>query len=84
MMSACVKWAKEQVEEFNAILHRQLSSVDPQSQTWRDCLDQAHQHAAVLGGVGLDFKNLIGQDVQSDGTVGLDGISRAAGALGIY
>lgn len=64
MMSACVKWAKEHVDDFNVILARQLSSVDQESTVWKECMDQAHKHAAMLTSVGLDFKYLIGKGVE--------------------
>jgi exocyst complex component 8 len=66
MMSACVKWAKEHVDNFNRILSRQLTSLDAESNVWRECMDQAHTHAALLAEVGLDFKDLIGKAVESE------------------
>lgn len=66
MMSACVKWAKEQVDAFNEILARQLSSVEQNSKVWNECMDQAKEHAKTLSEVGLDFKNLIGRDITSE------------------
>ena len=76
MMSACVKWAKEEVEAFNAILARQLSSTEHGGATWRQCMGEARQHAEMLSDVGLDFKNLVGQDMakpsgSNGGPVGL-------------
>ncbi|CAK7220999.1 exocyst complex component exo84 [Sporothrix bragantina] len=62
MMSACVKWAKEEVEAFNRILARQLSSTDRDGEAWRKCMDQAHEHAQMLSDVGLDFRNLVGHE----------------------
>jgi len=62
-MSACVKWAKEHVDAFNVLLARQLSSVDQTSPLWKECMDQAHQHASLLKGVGLDFTELIGKGI---------------------
>lgn len=61
-MSACVKWAKEQVDIFNTILARQLSSIDQNSATWTECMNQAREHAKMLNAVGLDFSSLIGRD----------------------
>ena len=75
MMSACVKWAKEEVESFNAILARQLSSTECGGELWRKCMDQAREHAEMLSDVGLDFKNLVGRDLARpsgpNGPVGL-------------
>jgi hypothetical protein len=61
MMSACVKWAKEQVDAFNLILERQLSGAERGGPVWTDCMKQAKEHAKMLSEVGLDFKNLIGR-----------------------
>ncbi|KAL8869623.1 MAG: hypothetical protein Q9174_004133 [Haloplaca sp. 1 TL-2023] len=59
MMSACVKWAKEQLDGFNVILGRQLSSVQRGSETWNECIEQAKEHAMLVDQVGLDFKGLV-------------------------
>ena len=61
MMSACVKWAKEQVDQFNDILLRQLSNSDPGEKRWIESMNQARDHAKMLAEVGLDFDNLIGR-----------------------
>jgi hypothetical protein len=61
MMSACVKWAKGHVDEFNQLLQRQLSSVDSESATYKECMERAMLHANMLEEVGLDFKDLIGR-----------------------
>lgn len=60
MMSACVKWAKEQLDRFNVILARQLSSVQRDSPTWNECMSRAREHAAMMDEVGIDFKELVG------------------------
>jgi exocyst complex component 8 len=61
LMSACVKWAKEQVDTFNVILARQLSSTPQDGAIWNNCMNQAKEHAKMLSDVGLDFKSLIGR-----------------------
>ncbi|EJP70849.1 exocyst complex component EXO84 [Beauveria bassiana ARSEF 2860] len=67
MMSACVKWAKQEVEAFNAILARQLSSTERGGPVWTECMNRAKEHATKLSAVGLDFQNLVGRiDVPSD------------------
>ncbi|KAI1852489.1 hypothetical protein JX265_011125 [Neoarthrinium moseri] len=66
MMSACVKWAKEEVEGFNVILARQLSSVEKDSEVWSKCMDRAKVHAQMLSEVQLDFRDLIGKEVLAD------------------
>jgi hypothetical protein len=66
MLSACVKWAKEHVDGFNALLERQLSSVDESSDTYKECMERAHLHASMLNEVGLDFKNLVGKKEAAD------------------
>jgi exocyst complex component 8 len=65
MMSACVKWAKEQVDTFNTILERQLSSTEHGGTVWTECMNQAKDHAKMLSDVGLDFKTLIGRNLDS-------------------
>lgn len=73
-MSACVKWAKEQVDTFNIILARQLSSTERNGPIYNECMDQAKEHAKMLSEVGLDFKSLVGQEVverEQNGPVGL-------------
>jgi hypothetical protein len=58
-----VKWAKEQVDAFNLILARQLSSAETGGPVWTECMNQAKEHAKMLSEVGLDFKTLVGRDV---------------------
>ena len=75
-MSACVKWAKEHVDQFNILLKRQLSSVDEDGKLWTECMDLAHEHARTLRDVGLDFSELVGSGVRESessrgGPVGL-------------
>ncbi|PKS08794.1 hypothetical protein jhhlp_003403 [Lomentospora prolificans] len=64
MMSACVKWAKTEVEAFNVILARQLSGTDRDSVVWKNCMERVHEHARLLSEVGLDFRNLVGKDLK--------------------
>lgn len=75
MMSACVKWAKEEVEAFNLILARQLSSTERGGQVWTECMERAQIHANMLSEVGLDFRNLVGRELKGPdapaGPVGL-------------
>jgi len=66
LMSACVKWAKEHVDAFNVLLDRQLSSVDRSMPVWQECITQAHQHAAMLREVGLNFSELVGRGIQEE------------------
>lgn len=61
MMSACVKWAKEEVDAFNVILARQLSSTERGGAVWTQCVDRAKEHAKKLSEVGLDFGDLVGR-----------------------
>ncbi|KAI1342417.1 serine/threonine-protein phosphatase pp2a catalytic subunit [Xylariaceae sp. FL0016] len=58
MMSACVKWAKEEVDAFNEILARQLSSTERDGVVWKQCMERAKTHAEMLEEVQLDFKDL--------------------------
>jgi hypothetical protein len=72
-----VKWAKEQVDAFNIILARQLSSADRGGPVWTECMNQAKEHAKMLSEVGLDFKNFIGRDVRTAS------MGRDVGGLGL-
>lgn len=76
MMSACVKWAKEEVEAFNTILARQLSSTERDGSVWKECMERAQTHAAMLSEVGLDFRNLVGRELK-------DPEAMAAGPVGL-
>ncbi|GAB1319113.1 exocyst complex component exo84 [Madurella fahalii] len=80
MMSACVKWAKEEVDAFNAILARQLSGEEEGSQVWTQCMERAREHALLLTEVGLDFRNLVGQNVR---TTAEDGSPNVPVGLGL-
>ncbi|KAL1839794.1 hypothetical protein VTJ49DRAFT_1168 [Mycothermus thermophilus] len=80
MMSACVKWAKEEVDAFNAILARQLSGEKEGSEVWTQCMETAKEHAAMLSEVDLDFRNLVGRNVKSATT---DGVPNAPQGLGL-
>jgi hypothetical protein len=71
MMSACIKWATEHLETFNALLIRQLSSVERGGKVWRECMDVVWGHEReMLGEVGLDFREVVGRglDIKRDGT----------------
>lgn len=67
MMSACVKWTKEHVDDFNRILLRQLSSVEEGSEAWTECMERAKLHARMLAEAGLDFTEFVGVPVKEDG-----------------
>lgn len=67
MMSACVKWAKEHLDNFNKILASQLSNVQRGSPTWHECIDRAREHARMMDEVGLDFKGLVGVNLEEEG-----------------
>lgn len=74
MMSACVKWAKEEVDAFNVILARQLSSTEKDGVVWEQCMERAKTHAKMLEEVHLDFRDLVGrvpQGTKANETVGL-------------
>lgn len=59
-MSSCVQWAKERLDDFNALLWRQLGSVKVGCVDWNNCLGKAVENAGMVGEVGLDFANLVG------------------------
>ena len=64
--SAVVKWAKERVDEFNGILERQLSSVERESELWRECVEVVKKRAHVLTEVGVDFRGLVARNLSGD------------------
>ncbi|KAF2129475.1 hypothetical protein P153DRAFT_340353 [Dothidotthia symphoricarpi CBS 119687] len=70
LMSACVKWAKEHIDQFNILLKRQLSSVDQGGRVWEECLDVVREHAGMLRDVGLDFSELVGRVEEDEVVVG--------------
>ena len=75
MMSACVGWAKGEVEAFNVVLARQLRGTEAGSEVWQHCMDQANDHARLLSEVGLDFRNLVGRGLEE----GSGGVLRREG-----
>lgn len=80
MMSACVKWAKEEVDAFNAILARQLSSTEKYGTVWTQCMERAKEHAKLLSEVGLDFTSLVGREVDEQGErLGKSGVGLGLG-----
>lgn len=63
MMSACIKWTKEHLEQLNITLVRQLSSVARGGAVWNECLELIWEHEASLKTVGLDFHEVIAKDL---------------------
>lgn len=63
MMSTCVKWAKQEVEAFNLVLARQLSSTERGGEVWTTCINRAKEHASMLSEAGLDFTDLVGRGI---------------------
>ncbi|KAI6785409.1 Exocyst complex component-like protein [Emericellopsis cladophorae] len=80
MMSTCVKWAKQEVEAFNSVLARQLSSTEKGGEVWKTCIDRAKEHASMLSEAGLDFTDLVGRDVDEQNS---QQISAPAGDVGL-
>lgn len=69
LTSACIKWAKHHLDGFNALLTRQLSSVQRGTTVWQKCIDIVHEHADSLTEVGVDFVDLVatGLDLHDNG-----------------
>lgn len=67
MSSSCIRWAKHHLDGFNALLSRQLSSVQRGTSVWQKCLDIVHEHAALLMEVGVDFTDLVARDLEENG-----------------
>lgn len=82
-MSACVKWAKEEVEAFNKILSRQLSSTEQGGPVWTQCMERAKEHASKLSDVGLDFMNLVGKEMRPTPKSSSGDLASAAAPVGL-
>ncbi|KAK6431399.1 exocyst complex component exo84 [Oleoguttula sp. CCFEE 5521] len=80
--SAVVAWGKERVEEFDAVLGRQVGAVEEGGEVWKECLDRVRGRAEVLGEVGVDFRGLIGRGLE-DGEVGKGLEANGAKAVGL-
>ncbi|RAL17057.1 exocyst subunit EXO84 [Aspergillus homomorphus CBS 101889] len=64
MSSASIKWAKHHLDGFNALLTRQLSSVQRGTTVYQKCLDIVHDHANMLTEVGVDFTDLVAKGLE--------------------
>ncbi|KAL4886685.1 Cullin repeat-like-containing domain protein [Aspergillus karnatakaensis] len=64
MTSACIKWAKHHLDGFNALLTRQLSSVQRGTELWKKCIDIVHDQAGLLEEVGVDFTDLVAKGLE--------------------
>ncbi|KGO37610.1 Vacuolar protein sorting-associated protein 51 [Penicillium expansum] len=73
MSSSCIRWAKHHLDGFNALLSRQLSSVQRGTSVWQKCLDIVHDHAALLVEVGVDFTDLVARGLEENGEGSFDG-----------
>ncbi|KAJ5772530.1 hypothetical protein N7520_003059 [Penicillium odoratum] len=62
--SSSIRWAKQHLDGFNALLSRQLSSVQRGTSIYDKCQDIVHEHAAQLNSVGIDFTDLVGQGLE--------------------
>ena len=60
MMSACITWAKAQLDAYNEQLQRALSGVELGSEVYNQGLTRARELASTMDEVGLDFSGLIG------------------------
>lgn len=61
-----MNWAKEHLDDFNKTLANQLSNVQRDSPTWKECIERAREHSKMMDEVGLDFKNLVAIDLEDD------------------
>lgn len=65
MSSASIRWAKHHLDGFNALLTRQLSSVQRGTTVWQKCIDIVREHADLLAEVGVDFTDLVAKDLET-------------------
>lgn len=70
MTSACIKWAKEHLDGFNALLTRQLSSVQRGTTVWQKCIDIVREQAEMLAEVCVDFTDLVAKGLEVNGEPG--------------
>ena len=81
--SFVVTWGMERVEEFNAVLARQLEAVETGSEVWEECVSVVKQQAEGLGEVGVDFGGLVGKGVFDQvGGAGGSGMGRSETGVG--
>ena len=66
MSSACIKWARHHLDDFNALLTRQLSSVERNTSTWKECMDIVHEYANLLTQVGVDFTDMVAKGLEDE------------------
>ncbi|KAL2822953.1 Cullin repeat-like-containing domain protein [Aspergillus granulosus] len=64
MTSACIKWAKHHLDNFNALLTRQLSSVQRGTTVWEKCIEIVHEQASLLSEVNVDFTDLVARGLE--------------------
>ena len=67
MSSSCIRWAKQHLDGFNALLGRQLSSVQRGTSIWEKCLEIVRQHVDLLSEVGVDFADLVARGLEEQG-----------------
>ncbi|PIA88804.1 Exocyst complex component exo84 [Cercospora beticola] len=65
--SAVVKWAKERVDEFNATLARQMSSIEKDGELWNACVSIVRENAQALREVGVDFHGIVARGLEEGG-----------------
>ncbi|KAJ5102404.1 hypothetical protein NUU61_004626, partial [Penicillium alfredii] len=73
MTSSCIRWARQHLDGFNALLGRQLSSVQRGTSVWQKCLDIVRAHADLLAEVGVDFTDLVARGLDEQGEPALSG-----------
>lgn len=66
MSSACIKWAKHHLDDFNALLTRQLSSVERGTSTWQECMKIVREYAGLLTQVGVDFTDMVAKGLEDE------------------
>lgn len=66
MSSACIKWAKHHLDDFNALLTRQLSSVERGTSTWDECMKIVREYASLLTQVGVDFTDMVARGLEDE------------------
>lgn len=65
MTSACITWAKGQLDAYNEQLQRALSGVEMGGDVYRQGLSRARELASTMDEVGLDFGGLVGNGMDA-------------------
>lgn len=70
--SACIKWARDQIIDFNTHLAVQMADVNPGTPLWNECIAIVQDFTDTLAEEGVDFRDLAAEGLR--GALGDDAI----------